>query len=364
MTPLAIAVVAVGWVAGTILLWRVRTPDGLAAGDGGLVATMSVIVPARDEELTLPRLLGSLADQHAAPLEVIFVDDGSTDQTAAVAERSGARVVHASGPPPGWTGKTWACQLGVEAARGQRLLFLDADTWLAPNGVARLAATHGQLTPGGLLSVQPFHVTERPYEQLSALCNVVAVMGSGIAAPRASEARVAFGPCLLCTPESLAAAGGYEAVRHDSIEDMALARAFRAAGRSVACLGGGATVMFRMYPAGFRSLVAGWTKNLAGGARQAPAVAVLGAVAWVCALVIVAIAGLTVATWWAAVAWIAVAAQLAWMLGRLGSFRWWTSVLFPVPLVAFIALFAWSGISRGMRRRVTWRGRVIDVGRG
>jgi glycosyltransferase involved in cell wall biosynthesis len=350
-----------GWLAGLVLLWRVRTPPPV--GDGAaLAATVSVVVPARDEAHNLPRLLASLQAQQPAPLEVIVVDDGSLDATAEVAAAHGATVVATEPLPPGWAGKPWATAAGVARARGERLLLLDADTWLSPDGVARLVAAHGSQAPDGLLSVQPFHVAERPYEQLSAVPNVVSVLASGTAALRpARSPGVAFGPCLLTTRAALAAVGGFEAVAGESIEDIALARAYERAGRRVRCLGGGAVVRFRMYPEGLRSLVEGWSKNLSGGARRARPLPLLGAVLWVCGAVSAAIEGLTWSTPWAAVAYSAVAGQLAWMLRRLGSFRWWAAVLFPIPLLAFLVLFARSLVLRVVRRRVTWRGRTIDV---
>src|SRR5688500_3522936 len=79
---------------------------------------VSVVVPARNEaERIEPCLLGLLADQGLH--EVIVVDDGSTDGTAEVAGRAGAAVVAAPAPPPGWVGKPWALQCGLEAASGE-----------------------------------------------------------------------------------------------------------------------------------------------------------------------------------------------------------------------------------------------------
>ena len=279
VTTAAITVVVVGWLAGAVLLWRVRTPRATTVS--GLAASVSVVIPARNEEHNLPRLLASLQAQTEPPLEVLVVDDDSVDRTAAVARAAGCVVVESGSPPPGWLGKPWACHQGAAVARGERLLFLDADTWLAPDGVARLAAAH-QLAPDGLLSVQPFHAVERPYEQLSAVGNVVSVLASGMAGP-APRPSVAFGPCLLVRADVLAAVGGFETVRGEIVEDAALARAFRAAGRPVTCLGGGATVAFRMYPEGLSALVAGWTRSLAGGAGRVRAWTLIGAVLWVTA---------------------------------------------------------------------------------
>lgn len=364
VSPSTTAIVVVGWLAGLVLVWRVRTPTPVPVvsvrGD-----PLSVIIPARDEAHNLPRLLTSLELQRGPWVEIIVVDDNSTDATAAVAAAHGARVVPCEPPPEGWLGKPWACATGVAAARAGRLLFLDADTWLSADGLSRLAAAHAALAPDGLLSVQPHHVTERAYEQLSAFPNVVSTMASGTAALRPSpNIQVAFGPCLIATAGALSAVGGFAAVKGESIEDIALARAYRGTGRPVRGLGGGEVVRFRMYPQGWRSLVEGWSKNLAGGARRVRPLPLLGTVSWVWATVAVTIEVVLWDTPAVALAWLAFAGQLAWMLHRLGSFRWWTSMLFPIPLAAFVVLFLRSVVLRVVRRQVTWRGRRIDVRKG
>lgn len=357
---LDLVVVVSGWTAGSVLLWRVRTPPAGEAPTGA--GPISVVIPARDEERNLPRLLASLRAQRTPALEVIVVDDSSSDATAAVARAAGASVVTAPAPDPGWLGKPWACHLGAQRAAGERLVFLDADTWLAPDALDRLAAAHHHEAPGGLLSVQPFHEVRRPYEELSAFANVVPLLASGTCAPRPGPATVAFGPCLVTRATDLRAVGGFAAVRGDTLEDVALARAYRAAGRTVRCLGGGATVRFRMYPGGLRSLVEGWTKNLAGGAARTPLIPTVGAVAWVTACATVVVAAISRPSPVVAAAWVGVAAQLRWMLRRVGSFSVWTAALFPLPLLAFIALFLRSLGARLVRRRVRWRGRTIRLG--
>ena len=298
-----------------------------------------------------------------------MVDDGSTDGTAEVANRLGARVLTASPLPDGWLGKPWASHVGAAAATGSHLLFLDADTWLAPDAITRLVVAAG----GGLLSVQPYHRTERTYEQVSAFPNLVSMMGSGAFVPWPRPRRVtAFGPCLLTARVDYHLAGGHAAVRGEVVEDVRLARAYRAADLPVQVRGGGTTVGFRMYPGGFGQLVEGWTKNLAAGAAGAPPVAVLGAVWWVVACATVAATGVgslvSVAFGGGAppattvVAWLLVAAEVHWLLRRIGRFRWWTAAAFVVPLVAFVGLFTVSSVRTVLRRPATWRGRRIDVG--
>lgn len=361
------------------LVADLRTLPRPSTGTEAATPSVSVVVPARDEEQTLPALLRSVADQGAAVLEVVVVDDASGDATAAVARASGARVVPAGTPPPGWTGKAWACHTGAAATTGDLLLFLDADTVLEPGALAGLLAAHAR--HGGLVSVQPHHDVRRPYEQLSAYFNVVALMASAAFTRHADGARpsrapMAFGPCLLTSREDHARAGGHEAVRGEILDDAALAAAYHRAGLPVWCAVGGDAVRMRSYPGGLGQLVAGWTKNIASGAADATPSATAATVAWISAhhaVAVGAVLSLLVAlTGWGAslvagspllwtAAYVAVALQLGWMLRRAGTFRWWTWALFPLPLLAFDLVFARSLALTTVRRSVSWRGRDVSL---
>lgn len=377
MSTVGLVVTVLGLGAGTVLLWRPPTLQAATSPTRELVARLadtSVVIPARDEERTLPLLLASLAEQVVPPRQVIVVDDGSTDATSAVAERAGATVVAAPPPPVGWLGKPWACQQGVEAATGSTLVLLDADVVLAPDALLRMVAEHRDESSHGLLSVQPFHTAGPGVEQLSALANLVAVMASGMAAPggaAAGRSPVAFGPCLVTSRAALSDVGGFAAARGSITEDVALAAAFRRDRRPVRCLAGAGTVRFRMYPDGWGPLVQGWSRNLAAGAGQAPLLPTVAATTWVAALLIVAGAGvgalLDLASgatpgMLAVVAWATVAVHLRWALAKVGAFRWWCAALFPVPLAAFVVLFTRSLALRLLRRPVAWRGRRVCHG--
>jgi 4,4'-diaponeurosporenoate glycosyltransferase len=358
--PFDLTLEVLGWAAAVVLLCRVpKLPGSLSRVSP--VRTVSVVIPARDEADTLPRLLSSLEGEGAC--EVIVVDDASTDDTSNVAARAGAKVISTAGPPPGWTGKTWACHVGTTVATGEVIVFLDADTWVAPGAVRRLVDAHDELTPQGLLSVQPHHVTERPYEQLSAIPNLVAVMASGMAAIRRPRARpVAFGPCLVTRRDALRDVGGFASVRSEVVEDLALARRFDEAGRPVRCLAGRDDVRFRMYPGGLRSLIEGWTKNLAAGAARAPVLPAAGAALWVTGALSTTTRALLSPSLDGATMFCAYAAQVHWGLARLGSFRWWTALAFPVTVAAFVGFVAASAIGL-LRGEVVWRGRRVAVGR-
>lgn len=369
---------AIGLAAGCWLTWRMPT----LGAPTGRPRTVSIVVPARNEEQTLPTLLPTLLpspqtdrrgpgrDDGSAVVEVIVVDDGSTDATAHVAASLGATVLDAGDPPAGWLGKPWACQRGAEAATGDVVVFLDADVELAAGALARLV---GELDRcGGLVSVQPHHTTVRRYEELSAYCNAVAVMGVGAFTPlRRVTPAGAFGPCLVTAAADYQAVGGHAGVRDRVLDDVHLAHRYRACGLPVTCRLGADTVRYRMYPGGIGQLVEGWSKNIALGAVGTKPWAAAGATAWVAANAAVAVATVTGVVRWATggplpwatlTCWLLVVLQLRWILRRLGTFRWSTAAGFVVPLVAFVAIFVRSTVLTVVRRQVRWRGRVIEIG--
>src|SRR6266576_2282785 len=117
--------------------------------------TVSVIVPARNEEACLGACLESLVAQEGVGFEIIVVDDGSTDRTRAIAESFSAVQVIEPGPlPAGWTGKNNAVTAGARPARGEWLLFTDADTVHRPGSLAR-ALAEAQERGAELLSYAP-----------------------------------------------------------------------------------------------------------------------------------------------------------------------------------------------------------------
>ena len=242
-------------------------------------------------------------------------------------------------------------------------MFLDADVTLAPDTVRRLLAAHA--AHGGLVSVQPHHQLGRGdgrgYEQLSATCNVVAMMGTGSFSLWPTARRpVAFGPCVMASAADYAAAGGHTSVRGEVIDDVHLARRFAAAGLAVTAFAGDGTVSFRMYPGGVRELVDGWTKSLAAGAGLVDPLAVAATVAWITACLVVGLAGLDALLHAgtigggevvrAAVAWAVVALEVRWLSRRCGTFHWATALLHPIPTLAFVGLFAAVGVADGRPR--------------
>jgi len=227
--------------------------------------SVSVIVPARNEEACLGRCLQSLVSQEGVEFEIIVVDDASTDRTREIAQSfPPVNLVSAASVPPGWTGKNNAVWTGAKQARGQWLLFTDADTYHLPGSLARSVAKaleHG----AALLSYSPRQEVRGLWEKavMPVIFAELAVTyrPSQVSDP-ASNVAAANGQYILVTREAYDAVGGHAAAGSDLLEDVALARAVKKSGRRIYFRYGGDAVRTRMYRS-FRQLREGWTKNLA-----------------------------------------------------------------------------------------------------
>lgn len=358
MDPRLLAL-GVAWLLGWSLCSRVRLVPYAPDPDPGIPAP-SVVIPARDEEQTLPTILAGLASQTTPPREVIVVDDRSVDTTAAVAAARRARVIRGEPVPAGWVGKAWALQQGVTAARGNVVICLDADVDPSSHLIARLAQCHAER--GGLVSVQPYHEMRRWWERAAAFFNLVAVMGVGIGSPLPSPARerAAFGPCLIARRDALLTHLGHRSVRRAVIEDVALARRFAAAGEPVTSFAGGDLLAFRMYDRPGR-LIEGFAKNFATGAASTPVPRLIAIVVWIAACLVAGwgvFAGGAIAVGLYA----AFAVQCFVLLRQLGSFGVVTGLLYPVNAVIFVAVFVWSLVLLA-RGQVRWKGRTVSTRR-
>jgi hypothetical protein len=354
----AVALLGAGWLAGWLLGGRPHVLRRVAVA--AEPPSVSVVVPARDEAARLPRLLAALAAARPAPYEVVVVDDGSSDGTAAIARRAGATVLQVT-PPPGWTGKAWACQQGAAVAGGEVLVFLDADTEPAPDALARLAVAAAE---GELVSVQPRHRVERPYELLSVGPALVTVLGAGVGGPprrRWWRRPMAFGPAIAVRRDRYERLGGHAAASASVAEDIALAGAADRAGIPVRSFLGGDQLGIRMYPEGPAQLVEGWAKHLATGAGAIPPLRLAASVTWVAAALRATLLVLAAPGAATGLAYLAFAAQFGVLARRIGTFGWRGPALLPVHLAAFLGLFARSLHLARFRGVAPWRGRMVAV---
>jgi len=355
------------WLLGFIFFFRVPV-CGNRQTKSTPRPTVSIVIPARNEETNIPNLVRSLKGQIRADDEILVVDDHSEDNTAAVAEQEGARVIASRQLPPGWTGKTWACYQGARTAAGQLLVFLDADVFIEKGGLDRMLSNY--LANDGVLSIQPYHRVCKLYEQLSAFLNLVlmAAMGSFTILGEIIKPIGLFGPLMVLKKKLYLESGGFEKVKGEILEDLAFGEEFKKRGVRLYCYGGRGTASFRMYPGGMGQLITGWSKGFAMGAVKTSIPVLIMIIAWITGalgatrdLVQTAIiADGPLATLWGLL-YIAYAIQIYWMLYRVGNFKPYTALLFPIPLLFFLVVFAYSFIIIFIRKHTRWKGRKIEV---
>jgi dolichol-phosphate mannosyltransferase len=193
---------------------------------------VTVVIPARDEELRIGPALAALADDHQVA-EVVVVDDCSTDRTAEVAAAAGARVVTGAPLPEGWVGKPWALQQGLEAATGEWLVTLDADVEPKPGLVGTLVKTADEegwdhLSAGGRFVCDTAGQRLLHPAMLATLVYRFGPPGTGHLPP--PHRLMANGQCTVTRRAMLAAQGGYHPVAGHLTDDVALARHLAAVG--------------------------------------------------------------------------------------------------------------------------------------
>ena len=219
----------------------------------------SVIIPARNEEKNLPFLLNSLKLQTCKPYEVIVVDDFSSDRTSEIAAQCGVKVIQNSALPDGWTGKTWAVWNGFLESSGDVLVFLDADVRLAPRALESLLKARGK--SGGVVSVVPYHYTEKFYERLSLVPYLLGIFAFTSPFERKNAKKGLYGSCIAAARKDYEKINGHNSIRAELLDDLNLGKKFSEAGIRVENFIGGNLVSFRMYPNGIQSELQGFGKG-------------------------------------------------------------------------------------------------------
>jgi glycosyltransferase involved in cell wall biosynthesis len=375
---------AAPWILGpitTIVRARVsRSLDEASAEPPREPPLVSLVVPARNEAHNIRRCVESALASSYPRLEVIVVDDHSTDETRAIvaelARRNARlRVITPLALPSGWFGKQWACATGAKVARGEVLGFMDADTAQAPDLVTRVVNAM-RARDADLLSVAGTQELGGFWERMiQPQIFVVMLQRFGgteiVNRSRSVSQKVANGQCLWMRRESYDALDGHAAVKHEVAEDLALAQHWFRAGRTVTLVLGLDQLSTRMYTS-LRELIEGWGKNIYAGGRKAMPLGALGRVIFPLLLVtpglfgvappLVLLLGLLGVVNPAVLAWAAIAtgANLVWWLLVYTWLR--LSPLYALlhPLGAAMVLYiALGAIVRG--RRVRWKEREYEA---
>jgi chlorobactene glucosyltransferase len=372
---------ALPWLAPFAGLFRLgRTRPNLSDVSPISGIPVTVIVPARNEAETIETVVRSILGSVYRPVELLVVDDRSTDATASTVERLAAadarvRLVRGAPLPDGWYGKPWACAQGARAAAGHLLLFTDADTRHAPELLGRaVAALHRERAD--LVTVAPRQLCLGFWERVI-MPQIWLLLGLRYHPRRVNRARrardvIANGQFILTTRAAYDAVGGHGAVRHEVAEDLALAQAYLRAGRRLHFAFAERLMETRMYR-DLPQLIEGWSKNVyLGGRRSFPdepglralVPLILGAAAafWLLPPSVLLAAALGV-NLGGIVAPAVVATALSvvfWGVVSYGMMQIPAVYGLLYPLGAAMALYIFARSTWRGARRVEWRGRVYQ----
>jgi glycosyltransferase involved in cell wall biosynthesis len=371
---------AAAWVVPAAWVWRagaaalgLRTvpdlrklaPELQPAGE----PTLTVIVPARNEAEDIRACLESLVRQDYARLQVIAVDDRSTDATGALMVRLAAqwperlRVIHITELPAEWLGKTHAMALAARECRTDFLLFTDADVIFVPEAL-RLALAQAVAEDADHFVLMPTTIIRRWDE--AALLSFFQIFGLWAARvwkvsdPKAQRDALGIGAFNMLRRTAYEAVGGYEALRMEIVEDLGIARRVKRAGlRQRVAFGRGLVSLH--WAAGVPGLISVLTKNLfaAVGFRVEVLLGLCGFLTVFCVLPF----GLV---WVPGFRWPALVAvgAIGWgyaLMGRHSTLSAWNLLLAPFAAAVFCFGLLRSMVTTLKQGGVIWRGTFYSL---
>lgn len=326
---------------------------------------VSVIIPARDEAQVIGQTVRALLASTYDHVELIVIDDRSSDGTGDVVRAiDDPRLIVIAGeePPPGWLGKPWALHKGSLRARGELLLFVDADILYQPDALAAALAwmenagrdmitllpdvrMHGFWDHVAMPNLAMFLFTLSPAWLANRVSLPILAVGGGTGN--------------LVRRDAYHAAGGHEALRDAVVDDVALGRLIRRSGRPTAGVRAEQFVSVHMYD-GLRGIVEGFTKNGFAIFNRSYALAAV-------ALIISAVGNLLpyalaiTGEPFSVASVVLITLIRVILFAALGYSLLAAIFLHPLMMVVWLWIMLRSMWITGVRRRVLWRGRVYDA---
>ena len=345
---------------------------------------VSLLIPARNEAAVIEKCVLSGINQTYSKLEILVLDDESEDNTPKILKKIQAvnksvRVITGSGPLPGWLGKPRACMQLSEAASGDLLLFIDADTWLEPNAITEIVESFLHENLDAITVWPQQHVitfwekTVLPlvYFALITLLPVEYVKRDPRWLPhffrpifRTSFA-AACGQCIGFSRKAYDGIGGHSSVKNEIVEDVELAKMLKIHGYRIAMYHGIGQVHCRMYN-DHQSMYQGFRKNFFAGFGYSYVFFLLAAMLHIVVFILPYLllayslmVGVSIITICAASSIMLIHLQ-RWILDRKNKWDSLFGLLHPLGVL----WFQWLGITvladRIGRRHVEWKGRSIS----
>ncbi len=374
------------WIFRHVSLSRAKEQsESLDSGYGrkkeGRWPKISVLVAGKNEEKNIERCLRSLVGQNYPDLEVIAINDRSTDRTGqimdGVAAESGGRlrVIHIQDLPLGWLGKPHGMYQGAKLATGEYLIFTDADCFFQCPDCLRIAMEFALDHKVDLLSVLPVLETSSFWERvLQPVCSGVLIIWfqpKWVNDPKHKRA-YANGAFMLFSRACYEALGGHTTVREFLLEDMEFARLTKEKGMRLYVVQNRDLYRTRMYE-GFKATFNGWSRIFYGSFRKIGNVAGAGLLLLVMSLLpyLILIGSLGYATvqgwevhWlgWNVLAWsgIAIVLQMSVLMRfyQMTGSKWYRALGYPVgAMVTFFILM--NSVKKCLGAPIEWRGSPI-----
>jgi len=373
--PFHLATVLLAWLVALAWLWKVtdaafglpRIPNLLLPEHNIAPAgspSITVIVPARNEAADIAATLHSLLAQDYPNLQIIAVDDRSTDQTGDLIDTIAGehpdklRALHVTDLPSGWLGKTHAMALAARQAPTDYLLFTDADVLFRADAIRR-ALGHAVATSAGHLVTMPTTLIHRWDESaILGFFQIFALWGTRpwrVADPNSKRDALGIGAFNLLSRSAYLEIGGFESLRMEIIEDLALARRIKHAGL-VQRVAFGRGLVSLHWASGIKGLVGVMTKNLFSAFRFSIWLALLGCL-WLLVFCVAPAAGLFFApTRIPATLTIAAVVWAYWLMSRHSGISTGNALFFPFGALVFIFTLLRSMLLTLKRGGVIWRG--------
>jgi glycosyltransferase involved in cell wall biosynthesis len=378
--PLHLATVFSAWLVAVTWLWKViaaafglpRVPNLLLpehdiSPAGG--PSITIIVPARDEAKDIATTLHSLLAQDYPNIQIIAIDDRSTDQTGAIIDTIASqhpdklRALHVTELPPGWLGKTHAMALAARQAPSDYLLFTDADVLFRSDAIRRALAHAIAASADHLITVPTTLIHRWDEAAILGFFQIFSLWGARpwrISDPKATHDAIGIGAFNLLRREAYQQVGGFESLRMEIVEDIGLGRRIKRAGLAQRlCFGRGLVSLH--WASGVGGLVGVMTKNLWAAFRFYIWLALLGCL-WLLTFCVAPAAALFFApTRVPAVFTFAVVAYAYRLLGRHSGISTWNALFFPFSAMVFVFTLLRSMFVTVRKGGIIWRGTFYSL---
>ncbi len=328
--------------------------------------SVSVIIPVRNESKNISELLKCLKHQSYTVDEIICVDDESSDNTKEVVSGFKDVVLVSSNARCCINGKAVACQKGADIAKGELLLFLDADVRLSTNAIKILLAQYDK--DRQTISVQPYHTIGKWYENISYFFNMIQLGSNGSSCAVKLDVAGLYGPVILMEKRVYNAIGGHRCAVDSIVDDMELGKQLTRLGYKFCVKTGGDCITFRMYPDGIKSLLQGWTKNISSGAGYTSPLLFILTFLWITGMsasilfFAQTIFSPDIYSFFAVLLSYCLWVVVLWSVSlKIGNFRLLTTLFYPLLLLSFFGIFAVSVTKKLLNIAVIWRGRSINL---